>query len=418
MTMTSTATPFDGDALNRGVFADNLKNLILRHRQGVIAVDGAWGSGKTWLGQNICLALDQDGEAKVKTVWIDTFDADWADDPALSLLGALAETLQSDTRQKFIESVAPYASKLLLTAGKVGLKAVGKMAGIDADDVDQLTGSIGDASEEYIKKKLSDLADRKNSLTELKSILQKSINENCSKLVIFVDELDRCSPAFAVRFLERIKHLFSLDDVVFVLLWNRTQIQNAVRVFYGEDTDGLMYLDRFIDWSCHLPNHHHSDGENAMYELVERQIQKTNVESQALLRSARSWIAGICYQLKMSAREVNHVCSCISNSRNAFIDPLAMWLIALKIKAPTTYTELREQKNSGHQTASSMLDGVSSSNESIRNFIKFLRQFHLKGHIGDTAAYEELLRRSPRDAYAFGDRDFIAKFEQLELQWR
>ena len=418
MTMISTAIPFDGDALNRGVFADNLKNLILRHRQGVIAVDGAWGSGKTWLGQNICLALDQDGEAKVKTVWIDTFDADWADDPALSLLGALAETLQSDTRQKFIESVAPYASKLLLTAGKVGLKAVGKMAGIDADDVDQLTGSIGDASEEYIKKKLSDLADRKNSLTELKSILQKSINENCSKLVIFVDELDRCSPAFAVRFLERIKHLFSLDDVVFVLLWNRTQIQNAVRVFYGEDTDGLMYLDRFIDWSCHLPNHHASNGVQAMHNLIERHAQKLGQEEHAILTNSQSWIAETCHQLKMTSREVDHVCSALGNSHRFHIDPLSIWLIALKVKTPITYTNLREQQKEGHKCAAELLDDASSFNERIKNFFDYTRHFHIKRYTGDAATYESFLRQAPRDTYAFVERDFIAKFEQLELQWR
>ncbi len=416
--MTSKAIPFNGDALNRGVFADNLKNLILRHRQGVIAIDGAWGSGKTWLGQNICLALDQDEEAKVKTVWIDTFDADWADDPALSLLGALAESLQSDTRQKFIESVAPYASKLLLTAGKVGLKAVGKMAGIDADDVDQLTGSIGDASEEYIKKKLSDLADRKNSLTELKSILQKSINENCSKLVIFVDELDRCSPAFAVRFLERIKHLFSLDDVVFVLLWNRTQIQNAVRVFYGEDTDGLMYLDRFIDWSCHLPNHHDNNGVQAMHNLIERCIQKSSNDVQGILASSQSWTAEICHQLKMTAREVAHVCVTLGKSHKFFIDPLSIWLIALKVKTPSTYTDLREQKNTGHKYAAELLDNASSSNERIRNFFDYARNFHIKGYTGDMVTYEAFLKQAPRDVYAFVERDFITKFQQLELQWR
>ncbi|MFO1491587.1 MAG: P-loop NTPase fold protein [Kiritimatiellia bacterium] len=48
-------------------------------------------------------------------------------------------------------------------------------------------------------------------------------------LVVIVDELDRCRPDFALGLIERIKHLFSTDNVSFVLLANATQLQNYMQ---------------------------------------------------------------------------------------------------------------------------------------------------------------------------------------------
>jgi hypothetical protein len=418
MTFPTTITPFDGDALNRHVFADNLSNLILRYDRGVIAVDGAWGSGKTWLGKNLSNSLEIKTEAKVKTVWIDTFEADWDDDPTLSLLGAFAEQLTDEKRAEFVSAVAPYAAKLLLSIGKVAIQAVGKKIGIDEDQVNEIADAIAGTGDEYIKKKINDLAERKQSLATLKTILQEYIKEKGIKLVIFVDELDRCSPVFAIRFLERIKHLFDLENVVFVLLWNRTQIQNAVRVFYGEDTDGLMYLDRFIDWSFHLPNHHDTNGEQAMFSLIDKFIEKTNKEQQGLLISPRSWVAATCHLLTMNAREVTNVCKAIVNIKTSHMGAITIWLICLKIKSPTIYSKLRNKNNEGHNLAAEFLNEINLSNSQIHNFFQFARQFHIKNYSGDTVAYEAFLAQAPQTRNAFNDRDFTMAIEQLELQWR
>ncbi|WP_419182173.1 P-loop NTPase fold protein [Pantoea ananatis] len=34
-------------------------------------------------------------------------------------------------------------------------------------------------------------------------------------LFVFVDELDRCRPTYAIEMLETIKHLFSIENVVY-----------------------------------------------------------------------------------------------------------------------------------------------------------------------------------------------------------
>ena len=55
------------------------------------------------------------------------------------------------------------------------------------------------------------------------------------KLVIVVDELDRCRPDYALSLLEIIKHFFNVEGVHFVLGVNLSELQNIVRARYGRN---------------------------------------------------------------------------------------------------------------------------------------------------------------------------------------
>ena len=66
-------------------------------------------------------------------------------------------------------------------------------------------------------------------------------------MVFFVDELDRCRPTYAVELLERIKHLFEVDNIVFVLALSTGQLESSIRSLYGDGLDAPGYLRRFID---------------------------------------------------------------------------------------------------------------------------------------------------------------------------
>jgi hypothetical protein len=73
-------------------------------------------------------------------------------------------------------------------------------------------------------------------------------------LVVFIDELDRCRPDYAVSILEQLKHLFSVPRMVFVLAIDKVQLGHAVRGVYGSDLiDADEYLRRFIDVEYSIP---------------------------------------------------------------------------------------------------------------------------------------------------------------------
>ena len=71
--------------------------------------------------------------------------------------------------------------------------------------------------------------------------------------MIAVDELDRCRPDYAVRFMETVKHVFEVGYVTFVITANVEELAKAVKGAYGGTFDGSGYLERFFDITLELP---------------------------------------------------------------------------------------------------------------------------------------------------------------------
>jgi hypothetical protein len=90
-------------------------------------------------------------------------------------------------------------------------------------------------------------------------------------LVIVIDELDRCRPNYAIQVLEKIKHLFSIPGIVFVLGIDREQIGFSIETLYGKGMDVTGYLSRFIDIDYHLP-------EPDRRKFIETKLQKHGVD--------------------------------------------------------------------------------------------------------------------------------------------
>lgn len=90
---------------------------------------------------------------------------------------------------------------------------------------------------------------------ELQSIVKKLCNAGQhAPLIIMVDELDRCRPDFAIALLEDIKHLFSVEGVVFVLAVEKEQLKKCINATYGLNRKGAhTYLGKFIDMTLELP---------------------------------------------------------------------------------------------------------------------------------------------------------------------
>ena len=49
--------------------------------------------------------------------------------------------------------------------------------------------------------------------------------------------------------LERVKHLFNVDGVIFIIATDTRQLQHTVRAVYGGEFDAIGYLTRFFDRS-------------------------------------------------------------------------------------------------------------------------------------------------------------------------
>ena len=93
----------------------------------------------------------------------------------------------------------------------------------------------------------------KNIEKQINEFLDSLLLETGNRLIVFIDELDRCKPSYAVRLLERIKHYFGNDKITFVFSVNINELQHTIKRYYGNDFNACRYLDRFFDLQVSLP---------------------------------------------------------------------------------------------------------------------------------------------------------------------
>ena len=91
----------------------------------------------------------------------------------------------------------------------------------------------------------------RESLTKAVASLKEA--DKKGKLIVFVDDIDRCRPTFAIELLERVKHIFDVDNVIFVLSIDKGQLAVSLKAIYGAGLKADAYLRRFLDLEYSLP---------------------------------------------------------------------------------------------------------------------------------------------------------------------
>ena len=94
---------------------------------------------------------------------------------------------------------------------------------------------------------------RKKLRRAARSLRSNRRGQVTTRFVIVIDELDRCRPDYAVRFLETIKHVFEVEHITFVIAANSGELGKAMSGVYGDEFDGAAYLERFFDIRLLLP---------------------------------------------------------------------------------------------------------------------------------------------------------------------
>lgn len=207
-----------------------------------IAVNGEWGSGKTFFVKQTAYHLStlEDASDKCLTVYYDAWENDNECDPIISIVDCIARVAGEEDGKHIGELVFEIAEATLDNPLLRGIKVLRERQ------------KEKDAESDFGYNKTAPTnAQIKN---KLKALFDEIINEHGERLILFVDELDRCKPDFAVRVLERLKHYFTIDDrVKIVFSVNINQLEHTIKHFYGDDFDSHRYLDRFFDMVLPIP---------------------------------------------------------------------------------------------------------------------------------------------------------------------
>lgn len=293
----STTRNWPDDLLNRYEYSAFLTNYLER-KSGptqpsiVAALDAPWGLGKTFFVKHWSQDLRSEGRS---VLFFNAWENDSADDPAVSFMAELhaslapiyetlpkADEVKLEIEEKrkqvlrsFRRAVVPVLSivskALLKKATGVAVNELsdailseteaGSTPKIDnGDDTEKTSMAILDKSLDAIfEKTMETHSQRLKSIamfrTQLEELIEKLHEHGVAKgpMWVFIDELDRCRPDYAISLLEGIKHLFSVKGVLFVVSTNLEQLSKAVGAVYGANFDGYQYLKRFFTLEYTLP---------------------------------------------------------------------------------------------------------------------------------------------------------------------
>ncbi|KJZ23470.1 P-loop NTPase fold protein [Tritonibacter mobilis] len=264
---------WEGDTLGYKEVGETFTTLVksVKDDTKVISIEAGYGRGKTFFRKHWAKHLSYDEVV----IQIDAHLSDHSGDPVLTFIGALVDALpegETSTGKKLVEKGRKYGGLALRTVLRVGLRQGAEeifdaMTGRAVDALGESNKALKDATKEFgdgLSEAAGDLvvsqiaAERMRTeafpaqMSALRDALTGESEE--SRVIVMVDELDRCHPDYAIAFLEAMKLVFAHDGFVFCLFVDNEYLEGLAAHRFGEMKAGERYLDKFIDIRLKLPD--------------------------------------------------------------------------------------------------------------------------------------------------------------------
>ncbi|HIJ74486.1 MAG TPA: hypothetical protein HPP83_10340 [Candidatus Hydrogenedentes bacterium] len=260
------------DGLERANIAGVLARAAVASRHTLtIGVFGDWGRGKTSLMRLIKQGVDSNTRAV--GVWFNAWQYEREDHLIVPLIATITKALdaklegEAGAGAKLVKGLGDGARALrkALRAVAYGFSFKGKVdipllgggeINFSAKDMIERYQKLTDEYQELAKRVALDRSLYFDAFEQLEQAA--SGTEDTPKIVVFIDDLDRCLPDAAVMLLENIKLVLSLPNFSFVLGLAPNVIQKFVKQKFVKEM-GLdeayfkNYLDKFVQVPIYVP---------------------------------------------------------------------------------------------------------------------------------------------------------------------
>lgn len=217
-----------------------------------LGVFGSWGSGKSSLMQMIKASIDEEGNEDNLTLWFNAWRYEGKEEAQSALIHAIIGQMEAkrtigEEAKELIKSVVSGASVLKLS------KFIYKTATTMTPDI---TGFLDIFSDESKK-----LADTMENFDKRFEALLNSVG--IKRVIVFVDDLDRCSSAKVIETFETIKLFLNTPSCTFVVGADAERIESAVAEVYslsGADQKRKRdYLEKIVQIPFNIPQQQPQD---------------------------------------------------------------------------------------------------------------------------------------------------------------
>lgn len=252
------------DILNRAAFVTQLVELAetISKTKGspTLAIDGKWGCGKSFVLDMVeeRLSSIQSEETTTDKYFVIRYNCwkyDYYEEPLVAIVAAISEAIEEKTslldpeNQSKVKGLlkAVGATLFSLTSG-----AIKTATGIDTKEAfNVLKNGLQAGKDDYEKMHEFDVYFSFNkALNSLQEVL-KELGEHYT-IVLMIDELDRCIPAYAVKVLERLHHLTDdVKNVISIIAVNKDSLECSLTNLFGIENPAE-YLKKVINFSIKL----------------------------------------------------------------------------------------------------------------------------------------------------------------------
>lgn len=253
------------DLLAFGAVADTVVDAVLDDALDPLAlgVSGAWGSGKTTVLRLVELALSTaPDDAAILTVPTDP----WRFDPTVgakeSLISAVLSALENEIKQKPGIARTEALGMIRALARRVDWAKAIKVAAkasvaFQLPSVDDLTSLIrADAEDDQDGEPRGLEAFRE----EFTALMASEEFAHLRRVVVLVDDLDRCLPETVVETLETIRLFLAVPKMAFVIAADEERVADAIRKRYpggdevvDAEAPATLYLHKIVQTTVPLP---------------------------------------------------------------------------------------------------------------------------------------------------------------------
>lgn len=207
----------------------------LLSKNNMIAIYGEWGNGKSSLMKTVAEKLEND---KYEKIWIDMWkeESDYSN-LSVKILNRILEKIELD------DSTRKGLLKAFIILGK-GINVNIPLISYDMEK-----------AFEQLEKEIDPNNNIDNFIKTFQEKVKRYIKKQNKKIIVFIDDLDRCNSENMLNIIYNIKLLLSAQDVIFVFGIDKNAVSLALMNKYNNEMNKAeSFWDKIFPISFNMPN--------------------------------------------------------------------------------------------------------------------------------------------------------------------
>lgn len=270
---------YEKDKLEREKFCKDLLNIITQldvsEKAVTMSLKGEWGAGKTTVIDFLNSEVDKininykDNKAVTKYIVVNynAWENNYYEEPLIPIMFSIINSLKEDYMKINKSLLKDQVERVKCVADSMFTPIIENIVKVGTSgiiDIDQIKKRV----EKKVKKIINKYPEnniifeeykKASSLKEVFNVFIKTLVSENIKLIIIIDEADRCLPEYTIKILERLHHIINNKNIIMIVSIDDDILSNtAKKIIYSEKIENMdlkidKYLNKYFDINIDLP---------------------------------------------------------------------------------------------------------------------------------------------------------------------